>query len=130
MNKKIKKIPVLVSIIIIILGIILGVGVSNNIINSTNSNLYVDGKDFSDIVELTSFIGSKVLGFVIVIYSILLDYVIWIVYEIIIFILKLLKKNWCKSNTGKISYEIAYDKVLSKLDNFKWTKNDIKGKWK
>ena len=50
MNKKIKKIPVLVSIIIIILGIILGVGVSNNIINSTNSNLYVDGKDFSNIM--------------------------------------------------------------------------------
>lgn len=50
MNKKIKKISVLVSIIIIILGIILGVGVSNNIINSTNSNLYVDGKDFSNIM--------------------------------------------------------------------------------
>ena len=90
MNKKIKKILVIVSIIIIILGIILGVGVSNNIINSTNRNLYVDGKDFSDIMELTSFIGSKVLGFVIVIYSILLDCVIWIVYGIIILILKLI----------------------------------------
>ena len=87
MNKKIKKIPVLVSIIIIILGIILGVGVSNNI------NLYVDGKDFSNIMELTSFIGSKVLGFVIVIYSILLDCVIWIVYGIIILILKLIRKK-------------------------------------
>ena len=44
MNKKIKKILVIVTIIIIILGIILCVGVSNNIINSTNRNLYVDGK--------------------------------------------------------------------------------------
>lgn len=102
MNKKIKKILVIISIIIIILGIILGVGVSNNIINSTNSNLYVDGKDFSDIMELTSFIGSKVLGIVIVIYSILLDCVIWIVYGIIIFILKLIRKKVSESNEWKI----------------------------
>lgn len=96
MNKKIKKILVVISIIIIILGIIFGISVSNNLINSADNNLYVDGSNFSGIVELTSFMGAKVLGFVIVIYSILLDCVIWIVYGIIILILKLIRKKKVK----------------------------------
>lgn len=85
-----------ISIIIIILGIIFGISVSNNLINSADNNLYVDGSNFSGIVELTSFIGAKVLGFVIVIYSILLDIVIWTIYGIIILILKLIRKKKVK----------------------------------
>lgn len=96
MNKKIKKILVVISIIIIILGIIFGISVSNNLINSADYNLYVDGSNFSGIVELTSFMGAKVLGFVIVIYSILLDIVIWTIYGIIILILKLIRKKKVK----------------------------------
>lgn len=98
MNKKIKKILVVISIIIIILGIIFGISVSNNLINSADNNLYVDGSNFLGIMELTSFMGAKVLGFVIVIYSILLDIVIWIVYGIIILILKLIRKKASESN--------------------------------
>lgn len=96
MNKNIKKILVIISIIIIILGIIFGISVSNNLINSADNNLYVDGSNFSGIVELTSFMGAKVLGFVIVIYSILLDIVIWTIYGIIILILKLIRKKKVK----------------------------------
>ncbi len=40
--------------------------------------------------------GAKVLGFVIVIYSILLDIVIWTIYGIIILILKLIRKKKVK----------------------------------
>ena len=98
MNKNIKKILVIISIIIIILGIISGISLSNDIINNTNNSLYVDGTDLSSIVELTSFMGAKVLGFVIVICSILLDIVIWIVYGIIILILKLIRKKVSESN--------------------------------
>ena len=96
MNKNIKKILVIISIIIIILGIIFGISVSNNLINSADNNLYVDGSNFSGIMELTSFMGAKVLGFVIVIYSILLDIVIWTIYGIIILILKLIRKKKVK----------------------------------
>lgn len=96
MNKNIKKILVVISIIIIILGIIFGISVSNNLINSADNNLYVDGSNFSGIVELTSFMGAKVLGFVIVIYSILLDIVIWTIYGIIFLILKLIRKKKVK----------------------------------
>lgn len=96
MNKNIKKILVIISIIIIILGIIFGISVSNNLINSADNNLYVDGSNFSGIVELTSFMGAKVLGFVIVIYSILLDIVIWTIYGIIFLILKLIRKKKVK----------------------------------
>ena len=85
-----------ISIIIIILGIIFGISVSNNLINSADNNLYVDGSNFSGIVELTSFMGAKVLGFVIVIYSILLDIVIWTIYGIIFLILKLIRKKKVK----------------------------------
>ena len=92
-SKNIKKILVIISIIIIILGILLGIIISNNIVNNINNNLYVDGTDFSSIVELTSFMGAKVLGFVIVIYSILLDIVIWTIYGIIILIFKLIRKR-------------------------------------
>lgn len=102
MNKKIKKILVVISIIIIILGIIFGISVSNNLINSADNNLYVDGSDFSGIVELTSFIGAKVLGFVIVIYSILLDIAIWTIYGIIILILKLIRKKKVKVKNENI----------------------------
>ena len=96
MNKNIKKILVVISIIIIILGIIFGISVSNNLINSADNNLYVDGSNFSGIVELTSFMGAKVLGFVIVIYSLLLDIVIWTIYGIIFLILKLIRKKKVK----------------------------------
>lgn len=100
MNKKIKKVLTIISIIIIIFGIISGLSVSNELENSTNNNnIYIDGTDVSGIVEITSFMGAKILGFVIVVYSLLLDVAIWIVYWIIILIIKIVK--WLKKRKNE-----------------------------
>ncbi len=100
MNKKIKKVLIIISIIIIIFGIISGLSVSNELVNSTNNNnIYIDGTDVSGIVEITTFMGAKILGFVIVVYSLLLDVAIWIVYWIIILIIKIVK--WLKKRKNE-----------------------------
>ena len=84
---------ILISIIILILGIILGINVSNELVNNSNTNnIYVDGTDFSGMAELGVFFGSKILGIVIIFYSILIDIVIWLIYGIIIFILKMIDR--------------------------------------
>ena len=101
MNKKIKKILTIVSIVIIILGIIFALGVSNELINS-NNDVYVDGTDFSGISELISFMGAKLLGFVIIIYSLLLDVAIWAIYLITILIMKIVK--WLKKKKNENNY--------------------------
>ena len=91
---------ILISIIILILGIISGINVSNELVNNSNTNnIYVDGTDFSGMAELGVFFGSKILGIVIIFYSILIDIVIWLIYGIIIFILKMIdrlrnKRKW------------------------------------
>ena len=95
MNTKIKKILIIISIIIIILGIISGLSLSNELINSSDNNIYIDGTDFSGIAEIISFMGSKILGILIVIYSLLLDVAIWTIYWIIILIIKIVK--WLKN---------------------------------
>ena len=93
-NKKVvKKILILISIIILILGIISGINVSNELVNNSNTNnIYVDGTDFSGMAELGVFFGSKILGIAIIFYSILIDIVIWLIYGIIIFILKMIDR--------------------------------------
>ncbi len=84
---------ILISIIILILGIISGINVSNELVNNSNTNnIYVDGTDFSGMAELGVFFGSKILGIVIIFYSILIDIVIWLIYGIIIFILKMIDR--------------------------------------
>lgn len=101
-RKKVIVILTIISIIIIILGIISGICVSNELINSSNNNnIYIDGTNFSSIVEATTFIGSKILGFAIVFYSLLLDVVIWGIYGIFILttkIVKRIKKKRSESN--------------------------------
>lgn len=93
-NKKVvKKILILISIIILILGIISGINLSNELVNNSNTNnIYVDGTDFSGMAELGVFFASKILGIVIIFYSILIDIVIWLIYGIIIFILKMIDR--------------------------------------
>ena len=84
---------ILISIIILILGIISGINVSNELVNNSNTNnIYVDGTDFSGMAELGVFFGSKILGIAIIFYSILIDIVIWLIYGIIIFILKMIDR--------------------------------------
>ena len=92
-NKKIKKILIVVSVIIISLGIISGFSLSGELEQSIPDNkIYVDGTDFSGIVKIGGVIASKILGIMIVIGSICIDIIIWIIYLIIVLIVKLLKK--------------------------------------
>lgn len=92
-RKKVVKSLIIISIIIIILGIILGINISNEIINNSNAdNIYVDGTNFSGVAKLSVFFVSKILGIVVVLYSLLIDVVIWVIYAIIIGILKIIGK--------------------------------------
>ena len=87
------KILTMISVIVIILGIIIGIGVSNSIENSIpNESIYVDGSDFSGIVQITGIMGSKIIGTLIVFLSFIIDAFVWIVYGIILLIINILKK--------------------------------------
>ena len=92
MKKNIKKILIIVSLIIIFLGIVSGLSLSNELEQSIpNEKLYIDGSDFSIFVQIFGIAGSKVVGILIIIYSILIDALIWIIYGIILGIIKIIK---------------------------------------
>lgn len=89
----IKKILIIISIIIICLGIISASSISKELENElANEKIYVDGSDFSGLVRLGGIIGSQLLGIVIVIYSIFIDVLIWVIYGIVLIIIKIVKK--------------------------------------
>lgn len=89
----VNKILVIISIIIIFLGIISGLYISNELESSLpNEKIYVDGSDFSGLMQVVGIIGSKILGIVIIIYSVFIDVLIWIIYGIILIIMKIIKK--------------------------------------
>ena len=90
---KVTKILIIVSVIIIVLGIITGVGVSNSIDNSIpNESIYVDGSDFSGIVQIAGIMSSKIIGTLIVFGSFIIDAFIWFIYGIVILIIGIAKK--------------------------------------
>ena len=87
------KILIIISAIIIVLGIITGIGVSNSIDNSIpKESIYVDGSDFSGIVEIAGIMGSKIIGTLIVFGSFVIDAFIWLIYGFIILIINIVKK--------------------------------------
>lgn len=87
------KILIIISIIIICLGIISGISISNELENALpTEKIYVDGSDFSMLVQLGGTVGSRLLEIVIVIYSILIDLLIWIIYGIVLVIMKIIRK--------------------------------------
>lgn len=89
----IKKVLIIISIIIICLGIILGLSISKELEKALPSEkIYVDGSDFSGLVQVGGIIASKLLGIVIVIYSIFIDALIWIIYGIVLIIKKIIKR--------------------------------------
>lgn len=93
MKNTIKKILIIISIIIICLGIISASSISKELENEiSNEKLYVDGSDFTGLVKLGGIIGAEVLRIVIIIYSILLDAVIWGIYGIVLIIIKIVSK--------------------------------------
>ena len=89
----IKKILIIISMIIVSLGIILGLMASNELSNmAPTEKVYVDGTDFSGLIQLASEIGSKLIGILFVIYSIMIDLIIWITYGMIWLVIKIIKK--------------------------------------
>ena len=87
------KVLFIISIIIICLGIISGLSISNELENAIpNERIYVDGSDFSGLVQLGGIISSKILGTLIIFGSICIDIIIWILYGIILVILKVIKR--------------------------------------
>ena len=83
----INNILIIVSIIILCLGGILGFGVSNELEKiSSNENIYIDGSNFSGLAQIGGMMVSKLLGILMVFFSILIDMLIWIIYGIVLII--------------------------------------------
>jgi len=100
MQRKIRKILIIISILILIIGVVSGIGIKNELIDFvSNSNVSVDGSNFSGIVELTGVIGSQILGTLIIFGSVVLDIVIWIVYGLVILILNFI--NYIKTKKDR-----------------------------
>lgn len=96
-RKKVVKILIIISIFIFLLGIIAGISVSNELINGIlKEDIYIDGSNFSGLIEVGGFIGSKILGTMIIFFSIFIDIIIWIIFGIVSLIVKVIndkKKN-------------------------------------
>ena len=83
----INNILIIVSIIILCLGGILGFGVSNELEKiSSNENIYIDSSNFSGLAQIGGMMLSKLLGILMVFFSILIDMLIWIIYGIVLII--------------------------------------------
>lgn len=95
MKEKIKKFLTIISFIIAILGIFLGIFSSFELIqDSTNyEKMYIDGSNFTNFFNVLGFIISICFGFVIIVYSFILIGALWILYGIILFIIKIIKKR-------------------------------------
>lgn len=92
-RKKTIKILIIVSVIIMILGIVTGIGVSKAIINVIpTGEVNVDGTNFQAIFDLLGNIGARVIGFGIIAGTIFVDICIWISYGIIVLIKEILNK--------------------------------------
>ena len=84
---------IIISLIIICLGIVLGLSLSSELEQSIpNEKLYTDSTGFSTLVQIVGISVSKVLGILIIIYSILIDALIWIIYGIVLIVIKIIKK--------------------------------------
>ncbi len=90
----IKKILIVISIVIICLGIISGIGVFIEVKNMfpSGEKYIVDGSDFSGLVQVGGNIGSILLGLAIVIYSIFIDVLIWLIYGLVLVVKNIINK--------------------------------------
>jgi len=84
--KKINIILLIISIIIIVLGIIIGLGTSNEILNS------IPSENTSGFIEVFGTFGAKIIGTMIILCSIGIDLLIWIFYGIVLLSIKIIKK--------------------------------------
>ena len=100
MKKKIVIVLAIISIAILVIGISAGSGVTHQLKSEgeITQPIYMDGTDFTDVAKGFVEIGSWLLGFVIVIYSIGIIAAIWIIYGIVILVIHIVnrKKNKTK----------------------------------
>ncbi len=88
------KVLIIISIITIILGLIISLSISVELENSIPDNeIMIDGSNCSGIVQITGFLGSKIIGTIVVFISIFIDIAIWCIYGIVLGILKIIKKT-------------------------------------
>ena len=96
--KNVKIILLIISVIIIVLGIIIGLGTSNEILNSISVENNVNGAtsgigaNYSDVIEIFGVFGAKLIGTMIIVCSIIVDLLIWLFYGLILLFIKIIKK--------------------------------------
>lgn len=97
-NKNTVTIMLVISLIVIVLGLICGVSVyyevTSRVAASSGSGVYIDGSDFSGLVDLLGQAGAFILSAVIVGASFFAVGMQWVLY----FIVKLIKKQLAKKN--------------------------------
>ena len=92
-RKKTIKILIIISVLIILLGLIVGWGVSNTIVKLIPTDeIIIDGTNVQGIIDLVGNIGARVIGLGIIVGSIFIDICIWGFYGIIILIKEILNK--------------------------------------
>lgn len=100
MNKNVLKILIAISVIILVLGFFSGKGLSDEIKSESmpTQSIYVDETDTTAITKAFIELGSGLLGFVVIVYSVLLVACIWAIYLIILLIKSVAKKIQRKTN--------------------------------
>ena len=103
-NKNPVTIMLVISLIVIVLGLTCGVAVyyelSNQIAAQSGGGLYIDGADFSGIVELVGQAGAFVLSALIIFASFFAVAIQWITY----FIIKAIRNHSAKKNQQQQMY--------------------------
>jgi len=106
-KEKIRKTLMVISILIIGLGIISAINVSNELTNnlgvSDNTAYLVDGSDFSPLAEAFTSLGAMIIGFVVIFYNTCIIVAIWVIYGIILLIIKIKNKIKERKNGKKCS---------------------------
>ena len=99
MKKKIVIVLVIISIAILVIGIFTGSGVIHQIKSESEvtQTVYMDGTDFTEISKGVVEVGSWLIGFVIVIYSIGIIAVIWIIYGIAMLVIHIANRKKAKT---------------------------------
>lgn len=92
--KKVNIILLIISVIIIVLGILIALGTSNELLNLTGADVIdsVIGERYSAIIEIFGIFGAKIVKTMIIIFSIVIDILIWIVYGVVLLCMKIIKK--------------------------------------
>lgn len=96
MKKNIRKGLAIISVIVIVLGIVCGIGVANDILNlvSSNNSIYIDGSDVTGISQLSQLFGmfgATILGVMVAFCGFGIVAVIWAAYIVVALLIKLIR---------------------------------------